>query len=177
MILSVENALTRLERIDWSHDGYENRVTNAFLMREYLRRSALWCRLLQIQRVSPFFDVVAHLDEKVQIPDKYVDRFESALPKFLMPVMAQTCRWYIRWVVWKASGRNTQENLPDFYEPLLKFYERGGYVIINAGGGIDIDAGLTLLYSGWPKGKFEDMEPLDISDERLSRIDEENRMK
>lgn len=174
MTLSVEQALQRLEKIDWSYDGYENVAGNAYLMREYLTRAALWHTQLNIKKCDPFFDIAAAINKDTQIPSEYTDRLESASPR--MPMMVRACYGYMRWVTLDNLGLLKKYHLPDPYEPLIKLFERGGDMIMNAGGGVDIN-GATIMYSGWPKKSFETMTPIDISDENLFVIDENYRNK
>lgn len=170
MVLFIEQVVQRLESIDWSYDGYENIAGNAYLIREYLRRAALWHAQLNIEKRDPFFDIAASISKDIQIPSEYTNRLENASSR--MPMMVRTCHCYLRWVTLDNLGLLKKYHLPYPYEPLIKLFERGGWMIMNAGGGVDIAAGTTVMYLEWPKGKFEKMAPIDISDENLSVIDE-----
>jgi hypothetical protein len=121
-------------------------------MREYLRRAALWAKLLQATEHWPFFNVAGFVDPEVRAEPGVVKQLETALQPFsLWPAIKMTCIWYLHW---QAFRRDRAEdvagaNLPDPFEPLIRFYERGGRFFTEHGF-INIDVvGIPAQVRGW----------------------------
>lgn len=73
--------LERLRAIDWSDDSkaFEHANSRALLMREYLRRAALWARAYGAERSWPFFDIAEHVDAAVQTPPEVATNLAEIL--------------------------------------------------------------------------------------------------
>ncbi len=79
----VEAVVDRLLAVDWDGE-YGQRRSQVALMREYLRRSALWSKHLDAGP-WPFFDIAAAVDPDVRADQAAVDRLEEGLPDWLYP--------------------------------------------------------------------------------------------
>ncbi|MEU2154057.1 hypothetical protein ABZ532_03345 [Streptomyces sp. NPDC019396] len=122
---SSRSVLERLRAIDWSDDSAASDHANsrALLMREYLRRAALWARAYGAEQSWPFFDIAEHVDAKLQVPPDAATEGEEVLAGLAPASLKRTCRAALRWAVLRDD---LPAGLPDPYEPLLLMYERGG---------------------------------------------------
>ncbi|MEU7433434.1 hypothetical protein AB0B07_21780 [Streptomyces sioyaensis] len=120
--------LERLRAIDWSDDSaaIDHAKSRALLMREHLRRSALWARTYRVERAWPFFDIAEHVDAELQTPPDVSAEVEEVLAGLAPTSLKRTCRAAIRWAVLRDAHDDLPADLPDPYEPLLLMYERGG---------------------------------------------------
>ncbi|NXY95483.1 hypothetical protein HYE82_14010 [Streptomyces sp. BR123] len=121
--------LERLRAIDWEDEAaaWEHAPSRALLMREYLRRAALWARARGAEEAWPFFDVAEHLDAgAVQTPPDVAAELEDLLNGLAPASLRTTCRAAVRWGAVRDAGQDLPAGLPDPYEPLLLMYERGG---------------------------------------------------
>lgn len=111
----------RIERIDWSaSDAAAHRRSRVALLREFLRRSALWSEALGCPTLWPFFDLAARVDPPSPEVEPPRLRPGVALPE----LVRATLGWMLRWEAIGAAAPGV--DLPDPYEPLLVCYERGG---------------------------------------------------
>ncbi|MEU0626654.1 hypothetical protein [Streptomyces sp. NPDC005989] len=122
--------LERLRAVDWYGDwdmaGSHSR-SRALLMREYMRRAALWAQAYGAEEQWPFFDVTGFVDPTFRLDP----RIESELEDYVAhdvgtPSTARTCRGAVRWAALRERGGSGLADLPDPYEPLLLMYGRGG---------------------------------------------------
>jgi hypothetical protein len=152
--IDEEAALAAIDRcwnIEWQEDT-KRLGSQVALMEEYLRRSAIAAEVLRTTLNWPWYDYGGRfarlVNRKTPLPC-YV--FLEAEPYYEGPgadpledkVIAlnqhmnegggrqgwygrKTCWWYIRWASIKSLPDVVSLELPDPYEPLLVFYERGG---------------------------------------------------
>ncbi|WDN55922.1 hypothetical protein [Streptomyces clavuligerus] len=121
--------LTRLRRVDWGNDtaafGHANSC--ALLMREYLRRTALWARASGAADAWPFLGIADRVAADVTVPADAAAELEAVLAGLAPHSLKVTCRAAVRWAVLREQGVGLPADLPDEpYEPLLLMYERGG---------------------------------------------------
>ncbi|MEY9214292.1 hypothetical protein NI17_020535 [Thermobifida halotolerans] len=132
----VEAVVDRLLAVDWT-GRYDQRRSQAALMREYLRRSALWSKHLDAEG-WPFFDIAAAVDPTVRADRATVDRLEAELPDWIYPTVRHTCVWALHFAELRRSGTELPD-LPDPFEPLLLMYERGNGFTLDGTGFIEVD--------------------------------------
>lgn len=120
--------LERLRAVDWSDvdEAYRHENSRARLMREYLRRAALWAHHYGAEQSWPFFDLAEHVDPTVQTPDDIAAELDEVLRGVGPFSVETTCRGAVRWAALGAESKVDLPDLPDPYEPLLALYERGG---------------------------------------------------
>ena len=120
--------LARLRAINWDDDSaaFDHAHSRALLMREYLRRAALWARAYDAESSWPFFDIAEHVDTAITIPIDIADELEEFLEELAPASLRTTCRGAVRWAALREAGSDLLTDLPDPYEPLLAMYERGG---------------------------------------------------
>jgi len=121
--------LERLRDIDWSDDSaaFEHANSRALLMREYLRRTALWAQAYGAEQSWPFFDIAELVAPDVETPSDVAAELEEVLAGLAPSSLKRTCWAAVRWAALRQAGREPSRDMPaDPYEPLLLMYERGG---------------------------------------------------
>lgn len=163
-------AVQRCRQIIWRRD--ETRLgSQVALLREYLRRSAVVAGALNSPQNWPWDDYAVFLPlpginphllpgfSLLEDAPAYVGPGLSWLEGEVLGLVLHmnekhsnpgwygkhTCGWYIRWASVKSLTSVAALNLPDPYEPLITFYERGGRLRPEQGY-LDLDgANVTLI--------------------------------
>jgi hypothetical protein len=139
---AIDPVIARIHAIDWQRGGaWDRRRSRVALMREFLRRSALWARALGCAQRWPFFDLASCFADAAAadaLPELHV-------PQSLPTLVRATLHWMLRDAARSAIASATDlPPLPPLYEPLLRFYERGGSFRKEAGF-VDVDgAGISV---------------------------------
>ncbi len=141
--------LARLEAVDWKGDsGFEHRRSRVRLMAEYLRRAAQWAKALDATDEWPFFDIAAHVDPAVHVPEDEAKDLEVLIDHGIgWPSVKTSSRAALRWGAILDAGTPLPSGLEDPYEPLLLLFDRGGGWTIEAGF-IDVD-GAAVRQRTW----------------------------
>ncbi|MGW1193554.1 hypothetical protein [Streptomyces sp. NPDC002559] len=143
--------LERLRAVDWygNWEAAESRSrSRALLMREYMRRAALWARAYGAREEWPFFDITGVIDPAFRPAPEVEAELEDYVAHHVgTPSTARTCRGAVRWAALRERGGVALPDLPDPYEPLLLMYERGG--------GYSIEEFIDLYGVMIPYGNFE----------------------
>ncbi|MFE9098358.1 hypothetical protein [Streptomyces sp. NPDC007264] len=164
--------LERLRAVDWYGDwdvATAHTRSRALLMREYLRRAAVWAQAYGAEEEWPFFDVTEFVGSGFRLDPELETELEEFLAhKVPTPSTARTCRGAVRWAALKAESKDVLPDLPDPYDPLLRMYERGG--------GYSIEEFIDLYGVTIPHGSFQsnlDAEPfLWLAPGTLDALDE-----
>ncbi len=145
-------AIERIGRIAWKRDPAKL-GSQEVLMREYLRRSAVVAVALGGTADWPWDDAAVRLtlpgidphllpgyvflDPEPQYRGPGTDPLEdkiialngtvNAAGTFKSSYAWNSCLWYIRWEAVKNHPALRPLNLPDLYDPLITFHERGGW--------------------------------------------------
>ncbi|MFF4602606.1 hypothetical protein ACFY12_07605 [Streptomyces sp. NPDC001339] len=144
---SSRKVLEQLRAIDWANDlaASDHANSRALLMREYLRRAALWACAYGAEQSWPFFDIAEHVDAEIQTPLDVAAEAEEVLTGLAPASLKRTCRAAIRWAVLCDARDDVPADLPDPYEPLLLMYERGGGYFLQEY--LDLNGVMILLGS------------------------------
>ncbi|MEU1898034.1 hypothetical protein ABZ512_06620 [Nocardiopsis dassonvillei] len=141
---AVSHLAARIHAIDWDGD-VEHTRSRVALMREYLRRSAVWTRALGT-RGWPFYDIAEFAAPGVRAADEVVEGvLESPVVIDQYPTVGRSCVWALHLAAARDAGVPLPD-LPDPFEPLIRMYERGGGFSLSTTGTIDIDT--AGLYRG-----------------------------
>ncbi|TDQ52272.1 hypothetical protein [Actinorugispora endophytica] len=132
----VEGLVDRLLAADWS-GSYEQRPSQAALMREYLRRSAWWAKRFDAEG-WPFFDIASWVDPSVRADPGQVRRLQEGLPDWVYLTVRHTCVWALHFRALQESGADLPD-LPDPFAPLLLMFERGSGFTVDGTGFIEVD--------------------------------------
>ncbi len=194
---AAEAAMERLERIPWE-PGPPDAASSLFLMREYLRRAALWAEALQCPDRWPFFDVAAQAVRRdggdagrlpghsLLAPEPDYAEGSDALEERVRDLWrhltglslgagglhAHICLWSVRFVAAQGTPSIAQSPLPPPYEPLIVLYGRGQW-FRREQGIIDFDAG-GIMPGRWDRhAQQAPVTALDTA--TLDRLDEADR--
>ena len=117
-------------------------------MAEYLRRAALWAQALDATSEWPFFDIAAHVEPSIQVPEDQANELEALIYNHIgWPSVDRLARAALRWAALKDAGILTRPDLQDPYEPVLLMFDRGGAWTTEAGF-IDVD-GAAVRRKTW----------------------------
>jgi hypothetical protein len=128
--------VARLTAIDWTDyaTGDKNAASRTLLMREYLRRAALWVEYLGGSERWPFLDIAERVTPAIRADPElleHLDKFtEENVPEYIARRM---CRAAVQWAQLRESSGLQLPDLPDPYEPLVVLYERGGVFFVENG--------------------------------------------
>lgn len=145
-------AIDRLERVNY--EPSDHRLTSSILLvKESLRRSALWGLALECPEENRFFDIArrlafgygeerplpgyALLDPEPEYRGVGADPLEDRIlalrqhlrgSKHAVSWQMERCLlWHLRWVTLAADPAVVECDLPAPYEPAVVLYERGGW--------------------------------------------------
>ncbi|MFF3396852.1 hypothetical protein ACFYW1_38825 [Streptomyces sp. NPDC002669] len=167
--------LERLRGVDWSDEdrAWRHENSRALLMREYLRRAALWADHCGAERSWPFFDLAEHAYPTVRIPDGIAAELDEVLRGVGPSSVRTTCRAAVRWAVLRAGSASGPlpdlPDLPDLYEPLLVLYERGGGFFVEE----FIDLGGAMVRLGTVESNLAARPFLTLAPAALDTLDAE----
>ncbi|MEU0237269.1 hypothetical protein ABZ234_06215 [Nocardiopsis sp. NPDC006198] len=157
----------RLNHANW-HGDFDHTRSRVALMKEYLRRAALWSRKLHAKQ-WPFFDAAALVNPNVRASEKLTSKItknKEIIHQF--PLVMDTCVWALHFSVLRDSGK-TLPDLPDMFEPLIVFYERGGGFGIDTTGMIQVD--YAAMKPGSPASHWNEKAKTSIDSEALDLLD------
>lgn len=146
----TDTALERILAIKWEPD--DSRVNSHIaLLREYLRRAALWAKALDCTDEWPFFDVAAHICPLECADDTNVKLLKTHFtetPFYVAGMIEKTCEWFLHWDRVKNLPKVSEFTLPELYEPLIIMYERGGIFSMEHGF-------FDFAVGSFPRGKWQ----------------------
>src|SRR5687767_7149010 len=99
-------AFERLLAIDWIKST-EDKPSHLLLMKEFLRRAALWAKACQTTTQWPFFSIASaafpYLDFGSDLLLRLNELFDS---KLVPPIATKICKWYLCWAM--AEDQDTK---------------------------------------------------------------------
>ena len=122
----VAHAIARVRAIDWNQsDRSEREGSQIALMREFLRRMALWADALACTSQWPFFDVAdklagRHPAAQTALADVQIS-FDD-LPFHPRKILTG----FVKWAAIEDLAEVSAYGLPAPFEPAIVMYERGG---------------------------------------------------
>ncbi|MFE2246676.1 hypothetical protein [Streptomyces lavendulae] len=164
--------LERLRAVEWQGDwdfAFERVKSRRVLFREYLRRVAVWSRACSAERDWSFTDVTAHLDPEFRMSPAAEAELAEFVRRLPNGEVGRTCSGAVRLAELRARNPEAYTGLPNLYEPLVRFYERGGEFGRDDAGFIDLTGvrfrpgALTALLGNPPVTALGDasLDPLD----------------
>lgn len=138
--------LERLRAVQWTgdwDDAVAHVMSRRVLMREYLRRAGVWARACSAETAWPFFDATNYLNSDFALSPGT----EDSLRDFLVQLtgddaIKRTCAGAVHLAEIRTQSTGIGASLPDLYEPLILFYERGGEFLRDNAGFIDLAGAL-----------------------------------
>ena len=135
-VRAVQSARERVEAIRLDQPDRDAREgSQVALMREFLRRAALWANALDCDGDWPFFsvaDALAQRSEAVRSRLKAhgLENFESGF-KALGFRASRIAGWFVQWRAIDNLDEVRAFGLPEPYEPAILIFERGGNVQVE----------------------------------------------
>ncbi|WP_415950362.1 hypothetical protein [Streptomyces sp. KLOTTS4A1] len=125
---SAGAALARLRAVDWDDlaGAFAHTRSRALLMREHMRRAALWAQACGAEKDWPFFDVVPHVAPDFRLPSETRAELEAYTRTIGTPSVRRLCRAAVNWAGLADRQGRVRPELLDPYEPILTLFERGG---------------------------------------------------
>jgi len=145
----------RARAVPWAELRDDRLASRIRLMKEYLRRAALWEQRLGGQWDWPFWDIASRVNPGVRAGEQARQLLDNALAPVRSVLVFDTWIWALHWAVLREAG-GLDPSLPDPFEALLRFYERGGGFSVE-NGFIEVDG------AGFPLGardRYLTSEPL-----------------
>ncbi|MFJ7773635.1 hypothetical protein [Streptomyces yangpuensis] len=147
--------LSRLRAVEWvgEWDHVLARVmSRRILLREYLRRAALWAQEYAVESAWPFFDVTQYVDPDFRLSPGTAAELEAFLSRVPGSEIRETCAGAVGLADMRERNPAALPGLPDLYEPLVLFYERGGEFVRDSAGGLDLTG--VSFRPGTPQGNL-----------------------
>ncbi|MDG9683406.1 hypothetical protein QC334_11770 [Streptomyces sp. DH18] len=180
----AESLVDRISAINWQEEelSFTHGPSRAKLMREYLRRAALWVQELEKKNLIPpfgagqpedwpFVDIAHRIDSSVSPNAEISARLNDFLSEHASALLTgKICRFALNWASLPDEALSKFPDLPDPFEPLINLFERGGGFWVE-NGFIDFVAYRVRL-SGWQE--HIDRQPLSSLDsDYLDSLDED----
>ncbi|MEU3722804.1 hypothetical protein [Streptomyces sp. NPDC031705] len=127
--MTASRMLGRLRAVDWDMRwdlAFDRNQSRRVLMWEYLRRAAVWAKACGGEEAWPFYDVTAYLDPEFELPAGQAAELEELERTVHWQELRRTCAGAVRLAGLRERNPAAVDGLPDLYEPLVLFYERGG---------------------------------------------------
>lgn len=159
-----DKEVKRLSEINWQNIRDDSKISNLILVKEYLRRAALFIRTCSINARLPYIDAAKSYGKNLEIDlAKTCPQLDNISNTFFK----QTCICCLKWAILADEGEPIAIQFHDLYEPLIKLFERGGLFRLHNG---EIFVGNSSF--GIPiKDYLIQQEPYDISDNALDKVD------
>ncbi|BCK67962.1 hypothetical protein Srufu_019150 [Streptomyces libani subsp. rufus] len=169
--------LDRLRAVEWMGDwdyAFGHVMSRRVLLREYMRRAALWAQVYSVESEWPFFDVTHHVDSDFHLPSEFAATLDEYLSHVPSGAVRRTCAGAVRMAEMRVQNLATVPDLPDLYEPLVLFYERGGEFVRDNAGFLDLTG--VLFRPGTLRGHLGTPPLSTLSDVVLDAVDAEGRI-
>ncbi len=148
---AAERMVDRLVAVEWDDDmAYARQRSRARLVREFLRRTALWARELGAEDGWPYSDLAGALEPELTVDPNQLARLEidpATCGDF--PIEPDLGALIVRWAALGELPRQRYPHLDDPYEPLLSLFDRGGSCRKLAGW-------IEMGYGEFPVGTLDD---------------------
>lgn len=159
------NAIARINSIDWNNIKSSEKISNAILVREYLRRATSFIYSVQVSVKYPFFSAAKAIGKELVID---IGRLCPILENPDNSLYRGLCQFFLEWCTLADAGDSIAIEHEDLYEPIVKLFERGGGRFCIHHGELIIDsAAFPLKY--WYSNISA--EPMDINDAALDKYD------
>lgn len=138
---AASRVLERLRAVEWCGDwdfAFGHVKSRRVLLREYMRRAALWARAYSAEEAWPFLDVTPYAAPDFVLAPELAGALREFLGGIGYVEVRSTCAGAVRLAELRALDPDVGAALPDLYEPLLLFYERGGEFFRDGAGFLEL---------------------------------------
>ena len=125
-----EKAIERLKKINWENIGNDQRISNALLVQEYLRRAAVFAKTYSLDGMLIHLDAAQACGKDIQLD--LIKLFSNSLllnNTFYKMIVT----FYLKWAILCDKEELAALKFCDLYEPLIKLFERGGTFRLHHG--------------------------------------------
>ncbi|MFE9221243.1 hypothetical protein ACFYN3_33545 [Streptomyces lavendulae] len=133
--------LYRLRAVEWPGDwdfAFDRVKSRRVLFREYMRRAAVWAQAYSAETAWPFFDITSYVDPAFRLPPEAEAELAELLVRLPNVEVRNTCAGAVRLAELRGQNPDAFSGLPDLYEPLVRFYERGAEFARDDAGFLDL---------------------------------------
>ncbi|GLX41637.1 hypothetical protein Sros01_77100 [Streptomyces roseochromogenus] len=133
--------LSRLRAVDWMGDwdfAFDRVKSRRVLFREYMRRAAVWAQAYSAESAWPFFDITSYVDPAFRLAPEAEAELAELLVRLPNVEVRNTCTGAVRLAELRGQNPDAFSGLPDLYEPLVRFYQRGGEFARDDAGFLDL---------------------------------------
>lgn len=142
---SALDVAQRVQEVEWTATDYLHTRSRVLLMKEFLRRSALWAKNLDLGDHWPFIDIARALRGGDTAPTVLLNEVRATLELKMVGGYASEMALAAINLAAMRDSRSKLPDLPDLYEPLLVMFERGGRFSVDGSGMVDVDyAGVAI---------------------------------
>lgn len=139
------------------------------LMKEFLRREALWAERLDLHDELPFADLAGGVDPTIRCPEdelEFIKTFSQSTAE------SRCCRHMLHWDSLVSLAPETVRAflLPDPYEPLIRLFQRGGCFSREHRVFIEVNRAITLNYGSMQPGDVSE-QVVGLDDHLLDTLD------
>ncbi|MGW5926320.1 hypothetical protein ACWF2L_08730 [Streptomyces anulatus] len=138
--MHAESLVDRISVINWQVEelSFTHGPSRAKLMREHLRRAALWVQELEKKNLIPpfgagqpegwlFADIAHEIDSSVSPSAELSARLNDFLSENTSaPLAGRICRFALNWASLPDETLSNFPDLPGPFEPLINLFGRGG---------------------------------------------------
>ncbi|MFG3225396.1 hypothetical protein ACGF07_11550 [Kitasatospora sp. NPDC048194] len=167
----MQLTVDRLKAIRWTdhEQALAKSFSRAALIREHMRRTALWLNVYGDTEYWPIFDLAAVVAPEVRADPAVIANVEEF-------VDAASNRWYavetsvaaVHWTAVADTPGLKLPPLPDPFEPLVRAYERGG-LFSFANGFIDFET--VMVPCGEWRAHLSPTPVVGLGDQDLDAVD------
>ncbi|MEU3470804.1 hypothetical protein ABZ716_23165 [Streptomyces sp. NPDC006687] len=125
-------------------DAFGHVQSRRVIFREYLSRASVWSQAYpQSAAAWPFFDITAYAAPEFRLSHTTEAELKALLARLPSGEVRATCAGAVRLAELRTQDPAALPDLPDLYEPLILFYERGGEFLRESSGALDL-TGVSL---------------------------------
>ncbi len=146
--MNLENAIDRINKIDWNELGKPREGHDYFLAGDFLKRAAVFIKEQGIKPINPLvLDVVAVLGDKEEI--NYIEYCSLEVKKALENrcTVSYVINSYLKLVDYVNKNKDVEAYL-QIYEPMIQLLEMGYAYGYREGGLLFYNGGFFPL-NGW----------------------------
>ncbi|MFD0279456.1 hypothetical protein ACFVHB_36955 [Kitasatospora sp. NPDC127111] len=164
----------RIRAIEWR--AFERADAHVFsraaLLEEYFRRAALWLDAHGEPAWWPFFDLAAVVAPSVRADPALIAEVEGFIDEHVAnPHVLTGSVAAVHWAALREARGVRLDDPPDPFEPLIRFYERGGIAFRLENGFVDL--GVVMVPRGNWRQHLAPTPVVELDDRVLDTVDAE----
>ena len=127
MIIDFQKSIKRLQDIDWVHRS-DDKASLHILVSEFIRRGNVFRDIYEPdnKKRMAIFSAAQSINKPIEID---IDGILSHSGITNQGWTTQyLCKYFLEWCYLNTQGIEEAIKIPDIYEPIIRFYERGGMI-------------------------------------------------